>query len=119
VSAYSIGEKGVEIQCTKVVSWGCIFCVGEVDLLQQVEDPRSGNGLGTALHVQFAADVGDMFFHGAQAQHQATSDLTIGRPGSQQLSTSCSRLVSGSNSERERNTLASSCQPKAESRVVT
>jgi len=45
----------------------------------------SGNGLGPALHVQFAADVGDMFLHRAQAQHQVTSDLTIGGPCSQPL----------------------------------
>src|SRR5215470_14924389 len=53
-------------------------------MLEQVECLCTGYGLRTALHPQFATDVRDMFLDGAQTQNQATSDLPIGRSGSEQ-----------------------------------
>jgi len=67
-----IVQAGVELQETKVVSQGVFVSrpLSEVDavgMLQELEDSRTGYGLGAALHAEFAADVGDMLLHRAQA----------------------------------------------------
>ena len=60
-------SRGLKYSEPKSYLRGVFFAQGKVGLLQQVEDPRSGNGLGTALHVQFAADVGPVMLNGANA----------------------------------------------------
>ena len=48
-------------------------------LLQEVECPGEGYGLGAALHPQFAAEVQDMFFDGVHAEDEVLGDLPVGR----------------------------------------
>ena len=70
------------MQETKVVSQGVLVSrpLSEVDavgMLQELECSRTGYGLGSTLHTEFAADVGDVLLHRAQAQDQTMGNVAI------------------------------------------
>ncbi len=45
--------------------------------LQEVECPGTGYDLRTALHVELATDIEDVFLYRVHAQNQALGDLAI------------------------------------------
>src|ERR1700694_115158 len=55
-----------------------LFFMAIHSLLQEVETPALRDGLGTALHCQFAADMQNMLLDRVDAEYQLRGDLAIG-----------------------------------------
>ena len=49
----------------------------------QPESPCAGQGVGTVFGMEFAKQVGDVFFHGVEANHQLFCNLLVGCAGVQ------------------------------------